>query len=147
MVQLHRFRGRGGRRRAKPAECPAEFKERYGRGQDAAESVAEIASSMGAEPNSPPLCPIPLRSTIYKAAEIPPAPQGYSILNISHMLESEHLCNLPSDVKKSSVLVALDAAGVDIKEVIQDAIRRDRALDGYERVPQRRSSPTGSTQK
>jgi hypothetical protein len=74
---------------------------------------------------------------IYAAAEIPPAPQGYSILKISHMLESEHLRNLPSDVKKSSVLVALDAAGVDIKEVIEDAIRRDRALDTFERVQQR----------
>ena len=53
------------------------------------------------------------------------------------MLESEHIRNQPSDVKKSSVLVALDAAGVDIKEVIQDAVRRDRALDTYERVQQR----------
>jgi recombination DNA repair RAD52 pathway protein len=44
---------------------------------------------------------------------------------------------LPSDVKKSSILLALDAAGVDIKDVIQDAIRRDRALDTYERVQQR----------
>ena len=55
-------------------------------------------------------------------------------LKVSQMLESEHIRNLPSDVKKSSVLVALDAAGVDIKEVIQDAVRRDRALDTYERV-------------
>jgi hypothetical protein len=53
------------------------------------------------------------------------------------MLESEHIRNLPSDVKRSSVLVALDAAGVDIKEIIQDAVRRDRALDTYERVQQR----------
>jgi hypothetical protein len=74
---------------------------------------------------------------IYKAAEIPPAPQGYSILKVAHMLESDHIRNLPSDVKKSSVLVALDAAGADIKDVIQDAIRRDRALDTYERVQQR----------
>jgi recombination DNA repair RAD52 pathway protein len=34
-------------------------------------------------------------------------------------------------------LVALDAAGIDVKDVIQDAIRRDRALDTYERVQQR----------
>jgi ElaB/YqjD/DUF883 family membrane-anchored ribosome-binding protein len=40
-------------------------------------------------------------------------------------------------VKKSSVLVALDAAGVDIKDVVQDAVRRDRALDTFERVQQR----------
>jgi ElaB/YqjD/DUF883 family membrane-anchored ribosome-binding protein len=33
--------------------------------------------------------------------------------------------------------VALDAAGVDIKDVVQDAVRRDRALDTFERVQQR----------
>ena len=70
-------------------------------------------------------------------AEIPPAAKGYSILKVSQMLESEHIRNLPSDVRKSSILVALDAAGVEIKDVIQDAIRRDRALDTYERVQQR----------
>ena len=74
---------------------------------------------------------------IYRAAEIPAAPQGYSILKVAQMLESEHIRNLPSDVKKSSVLVALDAASVNIKDVIQDAVQRDRALDGYERVQQR----------
>src|SRR5258708_33720900 len=53
------------------------------------------------------------------------------------MLESEDIGNLPSDVKKASGLGALDDAGVDIKEVIQDAVRRDRALDTYERGQQR----------
>src|SRR5258707_11035434 len=106
--------------------------------RSAAQSVAEIASSIAAEPKfTTPISDPTAFEEIYKAAEIPPAPQGYSILKISHMLESEHLRNLPSDVKKSSVLVALDAAGVDIKEIIQDAIRRDRALDTYERVQQR----------
>src|SRR6266536_2164689 len=106
--------------------------------KSAAQSVAEIASSIATEPKftSPVSDPTSFEE-IYKAAEIPPAPQGYSILKISQMLESEHIRNLPSDVKRSSVLVALDAAGVDVKDVIQDAIRRDRALDGYERVQQR----------
>jgi hypothetical protein len=44
---------------------------------------------------------------------------------------------MPTDVKRSTILVALDAAGVDIKDVIQDAVRRDKALDGYERVQER----------
>jgi ElaB/YqjD/DUF883 family membrane-anchored ribosome-binding protein len=35
------------------------------------------------------------------------------------------------------VLVALDAAGVDIKDIIQDAVRRDRALDTFERVQEK----------
>jgi hypothetical protein len=104
----------------------------------AAQSVAEIASSMAAEPKfTTPVSDPTSFDEIYKAAEIPPAPQGYSILKISQMLESERIRNLPSDVKRSSVLVALDAAGIDVKDVIQDAIRRDRALDTYERVQQR----------
>jgi len=104
----------------------------------AAQSVAEIASTIAAEPQfTTPVSDPTSFDEIYKAAEIPPPSKGYSILKVSQMLESEHIRNLPSDVKKSSVLVALDAAGVDVKDVIQDAIRRDRALDTYERVEQR----------
>jgi hypothetical protein len=104
----------------------------------AAQSVAEIASTIAAEPQfTAPVSDPTSFDQIYKAAEIPPPSKGYSILKVSQMLESEHIRNLPSDVKKSSVLVALDAAGVDVKDVIQDAIRRDRALDTYERVQQR----------
>jgi hypothetical protein len=104
----------------------------------AAQSVAEIASSIAAEPQfTTPVSDPTSFDEIYKAAEIPPSSKGYSILKVSQMLESEHIRNLPSDVKKSSVLVALDAAGVDVKDVIQDAVRRDRALDTYERVQQR----------
>ncbi|MFZ0685879.1 MAG: hypothetical protein WAM89_10065 [Terriglobales bacterium] len=107
-------------------------------GKSAAQSVAEIASGVALEPKfTRPVADPTSFEDIYKAAEIPSAPQGYSILKVSQMLESEHIRNLPSDVKKSSVLVALDAAGVDIKDVIQDAIRRDRALDTFERVQQR----------
>src|SRR5580700_10301043 len=107
-------------------------------GKSAAQSVADIASTVAAEPKfTRPVSDPTSFDEIYEAAEIPPAPQGYSILKVSQMLESEHIRNLPSDVKRSSVLVALDAAGVDIKEVIQDAVRRDRALDTYERVQQR----------
>lgn len=104
----------------------------------AAQSVAEIASTIAAEPQfTTPVSDPTSFEEIYKAAEIPAAAKGYSILKISQMLESEHIRNLPTDVRKSSILVALEAAGVDIKDVIQDAIRRDRALDTYERVQQR----------
>ena len=105
---------------------------------NAAQSVADIASSVAAEPKfTSPVSDPTSFDEIYDAAEIPLAPQGYSILKVAQMLESEHIRNLPSDVKRSSVLVALDAAGADIKDVIQDAVRRDRALDTYERVQQR----------
>ena len=104
----------------------------------AAQSVAEIAKTVAVEPkfNAPVSNPTSFVE-IYQAAEITPPKQGYSIVKIADMLQSEHIRNMPADVKRSSVLVALDAAGVDIKDVIQDAIRRDRALDTYERVQQR----------
>lgn len=106
--------------------------------KSAAQSVADIAATVADEPKfTTPVSDPTSFEDIYKAAEIPPVQQGYSILKIAQMLESEHIRNLPSDVKKSSVLVALDAAGVSINDVIQDAVRRDRALDTYERVQQR----------
>ena len=105
---------------------------------NAAQTVAEIASSVSAEPKftSPVANPTSF-DEIYKAAEIPPAPQGYSIMKVADMLQSEHIRTMPADVRRSSVLVALDAAGVDVKDVIQDAVRRDRALDTYERVQEK----------
>ena len=106
--------------------------------KSASQSVAEIAAGVAAEPKfTNPVSDPTSFDQIYQAAEIPEAPQGYSILKVAHMMESEHIRSLPSDVKRSSVLVALDAAGVNIKDVIQDAIQRDRALDTYERVQQR----------
>jgi hypothetical protein len=107
-------------------------------GMSAAQTVAEIASNVATEPKfSTPVSNANSFDEIYQAAEIPPAPQGYSIMKVSDMLQSEHIRAVPADVKRSTVLVALDAAGVDIKDVIQDAVRRDKALDGYERVQER----------
>lgn len=106
--------------------------------KSASQSVAEIAASVANEPKfTNPVSDPTSFEEIYRAAEISAPPQGYSILKVAQMLESEHIRNLPSDVKRSSVLVALDAAGVNIKDVIQDAVQRDRALDAYERVQQR----------
>src|SRR5262245_40681500 len=103
-----------------------------------AQTVADIASSVVVEPkfNSPVADPTSF-DQIYEAAEIPPAPKGYSIMKVADMMQSEHIRSMPADVRRSSVLVALDAAGVDIKDVIQDAVRRDRALDTFERVQEK----------
>jgi len=116
-----------------PASAPA-----TGPSKSAAQSVAEIAATIAPEPQfTTPVSDPTSFEEIYKAAEIPAPPKGYSIFKVSQMLESEHIRTQSSEVKKSSILVALDAAGVDVKDVIQDAIRRDRALDTYERVQQR----------
>lgn len=74
---------------------------------------------------------------VYEAAKIATPPHGYTVLKVAEMLQSEHIAALPVDVKRKSVMVALDAAGVKIAEVVEDAVRRDRALDTYERVLQK----------
>ncbi len=109
-----------------------------GSAKSASDSVAEIAAGLNPEPQfTKPISEPNSFEEIYRAAEIPEAPHGYSILRVAQMMESEHIRSLPSEVKRSSVLVGLETAEVNIKDVIQDAIYRDRALDGYERVQQR----------
>ena len=101
----------------------------------AAQAVADIARSLG----PPPAFTAPVNdpgsfAEIYQAAEIHLPPHGFTIEKVAEMLGSEHIRSLPRDVKRSSVLVALDAVGVPIQDVIQDAVRRDQALDTFERV-------------
>jgi hypothetical protein len=74
---------------------------------------------------------------IYASAQIPTPAHGYTVLKVADMLQSEHIRTLPADVKHRSILVALDAAGVKVAEIVEDAVQRDRALDTYERVLQK----------
>jgi DNA-binding transcriptional MerR regulator len=103
------------------------------------QSVADIASSVPVvEPHfDASVKPDADFEEIYRAAEIPEPAHGYTITKIAEMLQSERIRSLPLEVKKSSVLLALDAAGVKIEQVVEDAVRRDRALDAFERVQQR----------
>ena len=76
-------------------------------------------------------------SEIYASARITAPAHGYTVLKVAEMLQSEHLKALPPEVKHKSILVALDAAGVAVSEIVEDAVQRDRALDTYERVLQK----------
>jgi hypothetical protein len=107
-------------------------------GRSAAQTIAEIAAKIPAEPQFTSTVKNPASfDDIYQAAELQTPPHGYTIFKIAEMLQSEHIRNLSAEVKRSSVLLALDAAGVKLEDVIQDAVRRDRALDTYERVQQK----------
>src|SRR5439155_20846107 len=111
--------------------------ERTGR-PDTAGSVADIAATIAPEPQfTTPVKNPNAFDQIYSAAEIAPPPNGYTILKVADMLQSDLIRTAPVDMRKSSILLALDAAGVPLKSVIEDAIRRDRALDTYERVQQK----------
>jgi len=57
---------------------------------------------------------------------------GYSIHKISDMLGCKHLCGLIDENKRASVLVALDAAGVPVDEVLRGLNLPQPAIVTYE---------------
>lgn len=69
---------------------------------------------------------------IYRAAGIITPRKGYSITKVVDMLSSRHMSGLSKEMKRVALLMALDAAGVPIDEVLQDAKTRQQALDSYE---------------
>lgn len=69
---------------------------------------------------------------IYHAAGIMSPGSGYGIHKIVEMLNSERIRDLAKDVKRASVLMALDAAGISSDELLTDATRRQNALTAYE---------------
>jgi hypothetical protein len=69
---------------------------------------------------------------IYRASGILGVGSKYDIAKIVEMLNSKHIRELPKDVRRASVLMALDAAGTSVDEVLTDAARRQHALSSYE---------------
>jgi len=97
--------------------------------------AAEIVPDIDAETTfTKPVADSTSFEEIYASAQITSPRHGYSVLKVAEMLENEHIRTLPADVKRKSILVALEAAGVNVNDIVEDAVRRDRALDTYERV-------------
>jgi hypothetical protein len=69
---------------------------------------------------------------IYRAAGILSPRSGYGIHKVVDMLNSDRIRSLSPDIKRASVLMALDAAGTSADDLLQDATRRQQALSSYE---------------
>jgi hypothetical protein len=69
---------------------------------------------------------------IYRAAGILAPRMGYSIRKVADMLASDHLRGVSDEMKRASVLMALDAAGISVDEVLRDAAMRQSAINCYE---------------
>jgi hypothetical protein len=69
---------------------------------------------------------------IYHAAGIMNPRSGYGIRKVVEMLNSERIRDLSKDIKRASILMALDAAGASADDLLQDATRRQQALNAYE---------------
>jgi hypothetical protein len=69
---------------------------------------------------------------VYRAAGILNPRMGYTVLKVADMLVSDHIRGLSDNMKRASVLMALDAAGVLIEDVMCDAALRQDAVESYE---------------
>ena len=76
-------------------------------------------------------------SAVYREAGVHPPPHGYGVDRIGEMLETKRFGSLDRETKRKAVLAALDAAGVSVRDVVQDAIARDHALEAFETFKQR----------
>lgn len=74
---------------------------------------------------------------VYQEAGIELPLHGYGVDKVAEMLESKRLASLGREVKATAVLAALEAAQVPIRDVIQDAVARDKALDAFEAAKER----------
>jgi hypothetical protein len=69
---------------------------------------------------------------IYHAAGILTPRSGYGVHKVVDMLNSDRIRELSKDIKRASVLMALDAAGTSPDDLLKDATHREQALNSYE---------------
>ena len=62
----------------------------------------------------------------------------YNILKVAEMAGSDQLRGLSDGAKHSALMMALEAAGVAVEDILQDAMQRQRTLEAYEEEQQRR---------
>lgn len=75
------------------------------------------------------------RKSAFKAAT---STAAWDILKMADMLESEHLRGMSPPAKHSALMMALEAAGVAVEDMLQDAVQRQRVLNEYEETQRRR---------
>lgn len=71
---------------------------------------------------------------IFEAAKIPVPAHKYSVEKVGAMLGNPKLASLSKEARAAAVLVALEAQGVRVQEIVEEAARKDRALDVFEKV-------------
>lgn len=107
-------------------------------------SLAEAGRKSGASPSDPATAAapgqessaeIPDFAAIYRAAGIEVPTHGYSAFKILEILESPDLAPLDAKAKAAALggFLKMNPGGpVPLSDVIQDAVRRDQALDRFE---------------
>jgi hypothetical protein len=71
---------------------------------------------------------------IYFKSPVRPAMStaAWDILKVAEMINSEHLRGLSPSGRHSALMMALEAAGIAVEDMLQDAVERQRVLNEYE---------------
>ena len=69
---------------------------------------------------------------IYQLATVKPPQLPYGILKVVAMVNSQHLTSMSPDGRRAALMMALEAVGAEIEDLLQDAVVRERALKEYE---------------
>lgn len=75
---------------------------------------------------------------IYQGSGVKPPKLSYGILKVAAMVNSAHLAGMPAEAKRNSLLMALEAAAVEVEDLLQDAVVRQKALNDYEDTQQQK---------
>lgn len=75
---------------------------------------------------------VPDLATVYKEAGIESPLHGYGVDKLTDMLASPHLAQASREVRATAAQVALDAARVPLRDIIDDALLRSKALAAFE---------------
>jgi hypothetical protein len=70
--------------------------------------------------------------SIYAEAGVTTPSHGYGVEKVSAMLANSRLASSPRDVRATAALAALEAAQVPLRDVIDDAVLRHKALAAFE---------------
>jgi hypothetical protein len=70
--------------------------------------------------------------SVYAEAGVTTPAHGYGVEKMATMLTNPHLASRPRDVRATAALAALEAAGVPLRDVIDDAVLRHKALAAFE---------------
>jgi hypothetical protein len=97
-----------------------------------AAAADRMQANAGGKDHAKPYGDLQSMEDIYRAAGIMNPRMGYSVSKVVEMLNSDHIRGLSNDAKRAAVLMALDAAGISIEEVLRDATLRRDALSAYE---------------
>jgi hypothetical protein len=96
------------------------------------QASSTASAGTAAEPGSGIKLPVILSvGQVYEKALIKPDAEGFDISKVEQMLANPEIADLPVEIRARSVKMALTSMGKDLRGVLEDAAKRDKALDDY----------------